>query len=289
AVELSDLFPEHLLDPMLGHEDGRDRDAKQPRGLGAGAALERRQAEGIPGWSRDPLAYSCDRQLQQLAVEELIEPPFQVGASLDGLRERSRPVSDGPTSARDQVAQGMVGDRPQPGVEAARRVVPEARHLPGEDRDHVLGDVFGVRLLQAPVAAPAVDLRPVAPHESIPRAGVLGIPPQQIHQREGGLRVGAARHRASYGPYWGRPSSDTYGELRLPLIFPYLPGREEDEFATGVNSRVTSRHLAAARATLYISPLWCPRRGRRKPAILRRCPGNSLQETLSVKSLSRLK
>src|SRR5262249_46402952 len=123
-----------------------------------------------------------------------------------------------------------------------------------------LGDVIGVRLLQAPVAAPAVDLRPVAPHESIPRAGVLGILPQQLHQREGGLRVGAARHRASYGPYWGWP-----------------------------DSRVTSCHLAAGRATLYISPVWCPRRGRQKPAILRRCQGDSLQKTLSVKSLSRLK
>jgi len=78
-----------------------------------------------------------------------------------------------------------------------------------------VGDVFSVRRLQAPVAAPAVDLRPVAPHEAIPRAGVLGIPPQQIHQGEGGLRIGAAPHRDSYGPYWGRPNRET-GE-RIPV------------------------------------------------------------------------
>src|SRR5262249_34413012 len=44
---------------------------------------------------------------------------------------------------------------------------------------------------------------------------VLGIPPQQIHQREGGLRISAVRHRASYRPYWGGPNSDT--GWRIPV------------------------------------------------------------------------
>ncbi len=55
AFELVDFFLEHLLNAMLGHEDRRDRDVEQPRRFRTRVPFERGQAEGMPGWGRDPL------------------------------------------------------------------------------------------------------------------------------------------------------------------------------------------------------------------------------------------
>jgi hypothetical protein len=54
------------------------------------------------------------------------------------------------------------------------------------------------------------------------------------------------------------------------------------------NGRVTSRHLAADRATLYISPVGCLSRVRQNPANAHGWPRDSLQKAPSVKSLACL-
>src|SRR5439155_24153753 len=64
-------------------------------------------------------------------------------------------------AAGEEVAPGVVGEGAQPAAEAAGRVVGEGTHLGGELEQDIPGDVFGVGLLEPPVAAPAVALAAV--------------------------------------------------------------------------------------------------------------------------------
>src|SRR5262249_19672714 len=70
--------------------------------------------------------------------------------------------------AGEQVAPGAVGNGSQPTAKAARRLVLEGAHLPGPIAQEVLGDVLRVGLLEAPLAAPGVDLAAVTLHELTP-------------------------------------------------------------------------------------------------------------------------
>jgi hypothetical protein len=67
-----------------------------------------------------------------------------------------------------------------------------------------------------------------------------------------------------------------------------LPGGSNSTTRPRPNSRVINRHLAVERATLYISPVGCPIRAHRNPAKPQVWPHDSLQKTLTVKSVSCL-
>src|SRR5262245_58557266 len=88
----------------------------------------------------------------------------------------------------------MVGDRLQPAAETERRVVGESTQLLRELEQDILGHVLGIRVLELPLPAPAVDVPAVMLHELVPGALVRRVLPQQSEQRQAG-RGKSFRHR----------------------------------------------------------------------------------------------
>ena len=87
----------------------------------------------------------------------------------------------------------MVGQRLQPGAKAARRIVGELAQLLRQLEQNVLRHVLGVRFLQVPLAAPAVDLTAVVLDKFAPGRLVVGVEPQTAQQGDSGFPSLASR------------------------------------------------------------------------------------------------
>ena len=115
-----------------------------------------------------------------------------------------------PAPGRDEVAPGVLGHRLEPGAKAAARVVLELAKGREELDEHLLGDVVGVGVLQAPGQAPAANPWLVLLEEEPPGLRVVGIALKPLEQRSATCRYRVqpasahprttGRHRIDRGP-----------------------------------------------------------------------------------------
>ena len=88
--------------------------------------------------------------------------------------ERCQPAIVAPAAARPPLSFGkevrkrVLGHQPQPAAKRPGGVVHERPQGPGQPHHHVLCHILGVGTLQASLAAPAVDLRPIISDERFP-------------------------------------------------------------------------------------------------------------------------
>jgi hypothetical protein len=115
------------------------------------------------------------------ASAPLIELPGQVVAGLDTVKaveDVGVAAAQAPTAAVvDEIAPGMIRQRPEPATKAACPIIGEGPHLIGEPRQDHLRDVLGVGILQPPLATPAVNLAAVAVDKLGPSRLIGGRPP----------------------------------------------------------------------------------------------------------------
>src|SRR6516225_830143 len=84
--------------------------------------------------------------------------------------------------------------RLQPAAECAALSIDEALHLSRQFQEHILRNVLGIRLLQAPAPAPRVHLGPVTLYKQVPRALVGRGLLETAKQRQAGFRLGTVSH-----------------------------------------------------------------------------------------------
>src|SRR5262249_59549114 len=97
-----------------------------------------------------------------------------------------RPAASPPALLLQEIAPGVLRQRPQPAAETARGVVLEARERAGQLDHHHLRHVLGVGLLKTEVPTPGVDQRAVALNELVPRRLVARALAQPNQQRRSG-------------------------------------------------------------------------------------------------------
>ena len=172
----------------------------QPVGHGrAGHPLDGRETKRLPGMRLDPQPDPDDGLVEQLVIELLVEQLHQVVAGLHGL-EPVRPLRltaaahEHEPAAGHEVAPGMVGQRPQPASEAEAGVVGERFHLDAERCQDGLGHVLGVRVLQVPAPAPAINPGAVAIDELAPGLLVGGLVAQPSQQGGAGPEIRSVPH-----------------------------------------------------------------------------------------------
>ena len=119
--------------------------------LGDRNALDRHEAERLPGVGRDAQAHPHLGRFQQFEIESFLQLLHQVFAGL----QRQHPIlgigvaGGGKESAAVvlEIPPGVVSHRLEPSAEAARRVVGEGAKLVGEFHEDVLGEILGVGVL----------------------------------------------------------------------------------------------------------------------------------------------
>ena len=214
--EEPDLLFQHPLHPVPGDEDMSDRHPKFLGGVGTMAVLDRREPEGLPRERLHALFHPAHGELEQFAVEGILELLLKIGQSVvrigESFDETSRPVGRVATGS-GQVAPRMLGHRLEPGPEAAGRVVLEFLDRSEQFDQHLLRDVVGIRGLCTGPQAPRVDHRPIALNKLIPGPRIDGVLLDPYHQRGRRIVIGLGRHRRG-------PRSDSGGRRRRLIRAP---------------------------------------------------------------------
>ena len=109
---------------MLGDKDIGHSDSEFLSGVGAGEPLDRGQVEGFPIGGIGQSLDAMHRDLEELAVEGILELPLQVGLGLGRVGDRVDPaggLAEVQAPGRGEVRPDVLGHRLEPGAEAARR------------------------------------------------------------------------------------------------------------------------------------------------------------------------
>jgi hypothetical protein len=108
-----------------------------------------------------------------------------------GVTAAAPPVPGPPLSLADEADPGIPHHRPEPAAKPAGRVVDEIPHRPGQVGAHL----FGIGVLQARGATPAVDQGPIALQEGPPGHLVWVPAPEFAQERRAGGESFASPHK----------------------------------------------------------------------------------------------
>ncbi len=181
---------------MTGDVDGVDLEPEFPGHLRAPLPLHHLELERPPGGRPDTGPNRIHRPGRELGVVSLLEPVGEILARRKVgqpivLRPQGGPgVLDAPL--RVPIRHRSHHHPPQVGAEAKGGIVMKPlRPLPVADED-ILGDIGGVRRLEAMGAAPAEDRSGVEIDKLGPRLRIVGRFTEPIEEAK--VRVGDVRH-----------------------------------------------------------------------------------------------